>query len=79
MINVSSEELATKARGESYQNLALAMHYARLAQGHLEIADDAGAIWDLQCFADHARAALREFKTVRAIMAAPVEMNEAAE
>jgi hypothetical protein len=58
MINVSSEELATKAREESHQNLSLAMHYARLAQGHLEIADDAGAIWDLQCFADHARAVL---------------------
>jgi hypothetical protein len=79
MSDVSSEELAQKAREESHQNLALAAHYARLAQGHLEIADDAGAVWDLQCFADHARAALREFKAVRAIMAAPVEMNEAAE
>jgi hypothetical protein len=79
MINVSSKELAKKAREESHRSLALAVHYARLAQGHLEIADDAGAIWDLQCFADHARAALREFKTVRAVMAAPVEMREAAE
>ncbi|MDI9846562.1 hypothetical protein QM467_00660 [Rhodoblastus sp. 17X3] len=79
MTSVPSEELATKAREESHSNLAMAMHYARLAQGHLEIADDAGAIWDLQCFADHARAALREFKTVRAVMAAPVEMCEAAE
>jgi hypothetical protein len=79
MINANLPEMAAKAREESHQNLALAMHYARLAQGHLEIADDAGAIWDLQCFADHARSALREFKTVRAIMAAPVEMNEAAE
>jgi hypothetical protein len=79
MINVSSDELATKAREESHRNLDLAMHYARLAQGHLEIADDAGAIWDLQCFADHARAALREFKAVRALMAAPPEHREAAE
>lgn len=79
MISVSSDELAAKAREESHINLAQAMHYARLAQGHLEIADDAGAIWDLQCFADHARAALREFKTVRAIMAASVQMSEAAE
>jgi hypothetical protein len=79
MINVSSEELAKKAREESHRNLALAIHYAGLAQGHLEIADNAGAIWDLQCFADHARAALREFKAVRAIMAAPPEHREAAE
>jgi hypothetical protein len=79
MINANLPEMAATAREESHLNLAMAMHYARLAQGHLEIADDAGAIWDLQCFADHARAALREFKTVRAIMAAPVEMNEAAE
>lgn len=71
--------LATKAREESHRNLALAVHYAGLAQGHLEIADDAGAIWDLQCFADHARAAIREFKTVRTIMASPPEQREAAE
>ena len=66
------------ARG-SHLNLALAAHYANLAQGHLEVADDPGALWSLQRFADHARAALREFKVVRAIMAAPPEMSEAAE
>jgi hypothetical protein len=79
MTSSNLPETAAKAREEAHTNLAMAMHYGRLAQGHLEIADDAGAIWDLQCFADHARAALREFKTVRAMMAAPVQTREAAE
>ncbi len=79
MINVSSNELATNARKESHLNLALAAHYANLAQGHLEVADDPGALWTLQRFAEHARAALREFKAVQALMAAPPERLEAAE
>lgn len=77
MINANLPELAAKGREESHLNLALAAHYANLAQGHLEVADDPGALWSLQRFADHARAALREFKVVRAIMAARQDMGAA--
>jgi hypothetical protein len=77
---ISPVDLAAKAREESHINLALAAHYANLAQGHLEVADDPGARYTLQRFAEHARAALRGFKTVGAIMAEPVaEIREAAE
>lgn len=79
MSGVISEQLAAKAREESHTNLALAEHYARLARGHLEIADDPGARWDLLRFEESARAALSQFKTVRAIMAARQKMDEGPE
>ena len=79
MINANLPEMAAKAREESHLNLALAAHYANLAQGHLEVADDPGALWTLQHFADHARAALRQFKVVQTLMGAPAETSEAAE
>ena len=79
MINANLPEIAAKAREESHTNLALARHYAELAQGHLEVADDPGALWSLQRFAEHARAALRQFKAVQALMGAPAETSEAPE
>jgi hypothetical protein len=79
MINANLPEMAAKSRQECHGNLALARHYADLAQGHLEVADDPGALWSLQLFADHARAALRQFKAVQALMCKTDEDSGAAE
>ena len=68
MINTSPQELAAKARQESHVNLSIAAHYAQLAMGFLEIADDDGARYALVRFRENTVAALREFKAVRTLV-----------
>lgn len=55
-------------REEAIRLLGVAIHYADLAQGHLQISDDAGALWDLTLFREHAIKALQRFKPVQAAM-----------
>jgi hypothetical protein len=80
MALVSDEEMAAKAREETFRLMGLIAHYAGMVQGHLEPADDPGALWDMTLLVDYVRAAAREFKPIREALAARrEEMREAAE
>ncbi|MGO9392570.1 hypothetical protein [Rhodoblastus sp.] len=72
-------DLAAKAREETFRRLAEGEHYSRLARGFLEIGDDCGAIYAIARHRENTIAAIREFSPVRALIAAPVQMSEAAE
>ncbi len=72
-------DLAASLREECFIQLGMARHYADLAQGFLQIGDDAGAVYAFQRFLENARAAARDMKTVRTIMMGAWELRVAAE
>jgi hypothetical protein len=60
----TSDDLAY-ARDETHALLATAEHYCRCARLHLEIADDAVALYDIIGAQEHFALALTAFKPVR--------------
>ena len=62
---LTQDDLAD-AREETHRLLQSAMHYCKLTQGHLAIADDAGAIWDFHHADEYFKGAVRQFEIVRA-------------
>ena len=63
----AADDLAD-AREEAWRLFGAAAHYLRCAQSHLEIADDAGALWDVQHAREYFKTALKAFGPARAAM-----------
>ena len=60
----TQDEIAD-ARERAWHNYGAAAHYLRLVQGHLELGDDAGAIWSRKMVSDYLQAAERDYEPAR--------------
>lgn len=76
-----TNEDAIKFRRETFQLLGTAGFYLDLAQGHLEIGDDAGALYDLANLREYVVKAIVEFRPLRDALGArrAKALQEAAE
>lgn len=62
---VPQVDIERQAREAAAEEFSIAAHYAGLIVGHLQVGDDAGAIWSMEQFKQAGRRAFAAFSPIR--------------